>query len=71
MSSSPMDALLDTVEWEAYPEPEAPTDELYATHSGVLQIAGLEFRVFQLSNGQRVIDEASLLVFCEGLASDT
>jgi hypothetical protein len=27
----------------------------YVTHEGVLQLAGCELRVFQLSNGKRVI----------------
>ena len=54
--------LLDGVEWERLSSPPdgAPTDLPVATHSGVLQIGDVALRVYQLSNGHRVIDEADL-----------
>lgn len=36
-------------------------DGLYATHRGVVDLLGFELEVFQLSNGERVISEESML----------
>lgn len=56
MTRSPMDKLLDTLEWTALPT--VPAGEgLYATHEGVLQIGDTSLKVYQLNNGQRVIEE--------------
>ncbi|KKM21370.1 hypothetical protein LCGC14_1636150 [marine sediment metagenome] len=51
-------ALLDSVEWvEIQHDEPVPDGELYATHLGTLAIPGIgNLRVYQLNNGQRVID---------------
>lgn len=55
---SPIEKLLDQVTWR---EVHVPQDHIvdglpYATHEGMLKIPGVgEFRVHQLSNGERVI----------------
>lgn len=62
MPRSPIDELLDTVEWDAHPAPEdLEPGTVYATHSGTLDVGGVLLRVHQLPNGQRVIDERSIL----------
>lgn len=69
MPKAPIDALLDTVEWDAHPAPaDLEPGTLYATHSGTLDLGGVLLRVHTLSNGQRVIDERSIL---ELLTADT
>lgn len=70
---TPIDLALDQLEMEPLEKLAAP-EELedglpYATHRGVLKIAGAEFEVFQLSNGQRVISKESLEKFL-GLFGD-
>lgn len=52
---TPIDRFLDTIEWRAMETP-SNTDELHATHCGILEIAGVRLHVYQLSDGQRVID---------------
>lgn len=56
MSTSAIDKLLDSVEWVASgPAPER-SDLPHVTHEGVLRVGELSLRVYQLSNGVRVID---------------
>jgi hypothetical protein len=52
---APIEILLDTVEWEPVADPAKDDDELYATHFGTLKVGDFELRVFQLSDGQRII----------------
>lgn len=64
--TAPISRMLDAVEWEVLP-PQEPSDGLpVATHAGILTIAGYPFRVFQLSNGQRVFDADDLAQFFAG-----
>lgn len=64
---TPMDAMLDGLEWTALPrDNEEPWDGVlpYATHEGVLRMPGCPpLRVYQLSDGSRVIDAADLETF--------
>ncbi len=57
---TPMDALLNTVEWKETGEPEdlAMADDgiPWATHSGVLTIAGTQLRCYRLNTGQAIFD---------------
>lgn len=66
---TPMDALLDRVDWREIRECEEPVvgEIPYATHEGVLRIPGLdvELDVVQLNTGQRIITEESLVKFLE------
>jgi hypothetical protein len=64
----PLDIMLDNIDWK----PINP-DVVYsssctppvATYQGILKIGDLELRVYQLSNGQRVIAEEDLVRFFE------
>jgi len=54
--SSPIDRLLDTVEWRELPLPTGET-ELYATHEGELAFSDdVRLRCYVLSDGTRVFD---------------
>lgn len=55
-----MDLMLDRVDWKAIPREAdfTPHDNLpVATHEGILDICGQKLRVFQLSDGTRLIDK--------------
>lgn len=58
MSKTPIDMMLDGLEWKEVPPPvvidHGDGDVPYATHSGVLEIAGKSLRCYRLSNGQAV-----------------
>lgn len=61
---TPIERMLEAVEWEACPAPEKIEPELpYATHHGIISFAGSSLRVYQLSNNQRVIDDGDLAKF--------
>jgi len=49
--------MLDAVKFTEIQRDEHPTDgTLYATHEGVLAIGTFRFKVYQLNNGERVLD---------------
>lgn len=66
-AKSAIDMLMDGVKWEPVEyetEPSLVSDVIpHATHRGVLRIYNTEFRVYQLSNGQRIIDAEDLEEF--------
>lgn len=66
--SSPIDKMLDKIEWEPLEGEAVEGDLPHATHSGILDLGGMKLRVFQLSDGKRVIEENDLIAFFEGLA---
>jgi hypothetical protein len=53
---TPIETMLETVEWTAGPETEHGDGDLWATHSGVLDIAGISLRCYRLNNGQAVFN---------------
>lgn len=65
----PIDKLFDTVQWVRL-SPIVLTGGYvpYATHSGILHVGELEFKVYQLSNGQRVIAEEDMIKFFDGFS---
>lgn len=65
-SRPPIERLLDDIDWKPLPEPTEIDGLPYATHEGVLHIADIELRVYQLNTGERVIDEESLVRLCGG-----
>jgi hypothetical protein len=62
-AESPIDQLLNQLEWEVLPEIEDQAGELYATHIGTLQLMGLELRCYRLNNGQAVFDADDIARF--------
>lgn len=66
---APIDTILDGLSWKVLREvDEVPKGgELYATHEGVLNIAGFDFHCYQLSDGSRVFDADDVRRLFEGL----
>lgn len=54
--SSPIDRMIDAVAMTPLPASPHEGGGLYATHEGRLTVGAFTFRVYQLSDGQRVID---------------
>ena len=58
--TTPIDALLNAVEWQETSNAEdvAMADDgiPWATHSGVLTIAGTQLRCYRLNTGQAILD---------------
>jgi len=59
---NPVEALLDKVEWEKLPD-QASGEIPHATHKGILKIGDRRLKVYQLSDGNRIIDETDLFDF--------
>jgi hypothetical protein len=67
--TDPLDKLLDQLHWTAVKRPRDPRGTLpFATHESVLEIDGHKLRVYQLDNGQRVIDANDAVAFFMGAA---
>ena len=49
------EVLLDGVEWREGTPPEIDDGIPYATHEGVLEIAGMKLRCYRLNTGQAII----------------
>ena len=68
---TPVEMMLDGVVWTPVfngPATEIQGDGLpHVTHYGVLHIGEFVFKVYQLSDGKRVIAEESMREFLEGL----
>lgn len=57
MPKQPIDIMLDAIDFTPIERTEDPAPGvLYATHEGILRIQGFDFKVYQLSDGRRVID---------------
>jgi hypothetical protein len=69
---TPAEAMMNTVEWEVI---ELDANMLandgipYATHEGILNIGGFDFKCYQLSDGRRVFDAESVHRFFGSLTS--
>mgnify|MGYP006921463783 CR=1 FL=1 len=71
----PIDMMLDGIIWvAAEQEPGQNGDNSdgipYATHSGVLEIAGMKLRCYRLNTGQAVIDGGDLEAFFQDMSDD-
>ncbi len=60
---TPMSKLLDGLKWKKLPALTEDFDLPYATHVGVLRIGELSLRVYQLTTGERVINQEDLEKF--------
>lgn len=68
MSKAPIDLLMDTVNWTQR-EGNPPSDGLYATHEGVVDIGGFKLKVYRLNDGRAVIDAEDMDAFFGGLST--
>lgn len=69
---TPAEAIMNTVEWKPIESDSAlpVRDDLpYATHSGVLNIFGLDLKCYRLSDGRAVFDADDINRFFGGLSS--
>ena len=58
-----IEALMRDVDWKKIPpspDEDYVSDLPYATHEGVFKIGEFEFKVYQLNNGQRLIDSEDM-----------
>lgn len=68
MSTKPIDALLDAVEWVAIKDvPSVEPGTPHATHTGVLRIGELELDCVVLNTGQRLLTGPVLEMLLESL----
>lgn len=63
---TPIERMLDRVEWVAVPPPDGGTSLPYATHVGELSFVGSTLRCYQLNNGMRVFDADDIAAFLCG-----
>lgn len=59
----PIDRIMRMVEWKALPMPTGEVDLPFATHEGVLDIGGFQFRAYQLNTGQRILNYEDVVAF--------
>ena len=52
---APIDAMLDALEWRAIDPYPSPDGLPIVTHEGILNLMGVDLRVYRLSDGNRVI----------------
>lgn len=71
MPKLPVEKLLDSVDWKPTGAKRVKPDIPVATHEGVLKIGDLEFKVVQLDNGMRLIDEESVAKFFDWLKENS
>jgi hypothetical protein len=67
---SPVEQMLDTVEWVATNNEQSQGNDglPHATHEGVLSIGGMRLRCYRLSDGMAVFDADDVKKFFDGLA---
>ena len=65
MAKQPIEIMLDNIKWEPIEQDIVETmmnrDIPTATHQGILAIGDIKLRVYQLNNGQRVIEQNDLI----------
>lgn len=61
--SNAIEQALDRVTWTPCEPPETSGDLPYITHAGVLHLGSVSLRVYQLSNGKRIIDAEDMATF--------
>jgi hypothetical protein len=68
MDRPPIEIILDRIEWTPDDPPDDNPDGLpTVTHHGILKIGDVSLRVYQLSDGNRVIDGEDFEAFFAGM----
>jgi hypothetical protein len=71
MTRPPIETMLNSITWVPVENATPTADGIpYATHSGVLKVAGMTLRVYQLDDGTRVIEQSDLRAFFAAMAGD-
>lgn len=72
MQRPAIEQMLDAVDWkEVDPGPADPAGIPRATHEGVLEIGGFPLHVYQLDNGQRIVEAGDLERFFGTLSGES
>lgn len=66
---TPVDLMMDKVDWQVCEQTDDESGLPFATHSGVLDIAGHSMKVYRLNTGQAIIDAADLEAFLCGMSN--
>lgn len=61
--STPVETMLSQIQWRPMEAPTTTGVLPYATHEGILTIGDASLRVFQLSDGKRIIDADDMAEF--------
>jgi hypothetical protein len=48
--------MLEGVAWEVVAAPDTGSNMLYATHSGVFELAGMKLRCYRLNDGRAIFN---------------
>lgn len=67
---TPIEVLLQRVEWQPTGAAQGSGDLPYATHQGVLQIGDISLRCYRLNDGLALIDADDMLRCCDALIGD-
>lgn len=58
---SPADRfVIQNAKWELVDPPKTPSELPYPTHSGILELFGLQLKCHRLNTGEAIIEEASM-----------
>jgi hypothetical protein len=66
--NAPIETVMEALPWTVVENPDKGDGTLpYVTHHGVLSIAGLTLRCYQLNDGRRIFDADDLRPMFEAL----
>lgn len=54
--ATPIEKMLDAVDWKVNENPPAQSDISYATHEGILDIGGFKMRCYRLNTGENILN---------------
>jgi hypothetical protein len=64
---TPIDALMSGVNWSPTNMKPDSDDLPFATHEGILEIAGLQLRCYRLNTGEAIINSDDFMNFFYGM----
>jgi hypothetical protein len=70
MDQTPINKLLDALDWQTIEGTPPASGERYATHQGILVVGSDMLRCYQLDDGTRLIDAEDLAAFFGVYADD-
>jgi hypothetical protein len=53
---TPIDSLLESVDWQSVEPPRETGGLPYATHEGVFELMGMKLRCYRLNTGQAIFN---------------
>lgn len=69
MDKTPIDLMLDKIDWIKYEDEERHNSELpYAIHSGILRIGDIKLKCYRLNNGMAVFDADDVEKFFDNMS---